>query len=421
MRVTMRAVAALAATALFSIACGAQQAANSPTATDVGITKDTISIGGTFPVSGSASAYYSVAKGATAYFNYVNAHGGVNGRKIDYTVLDDAYSANLTPAKARQLVEENKVFLTYGDLGTPNNLAVREYYNGQKVPQLFVFTGSPHWGSDYNQYPWTLGWQPDYATESKIYAKYILQNEPNDKVGILYQNDDYGTGYVNGFKAGLGAKADSMIVKTTTYNANDPVDMSSQVNTLKASGADTFFVVTTPAYAANAVADAIKVGWKPKLYMNNVSASTSTWQKVAAAVGGSANGIDGMITTTYLKDPLDTAKWGSDAGVKLFHQVMTQYGNGCDPSGADTFCEAGMASAFTLVDVLKQAGSNMTRKNVMDIAANKLNETNNPLLLPGVTVKTTPDNHFPIQAEQLQKWTGQAWVPFGPIINARTS
>jgi branched-chain amino acid transport system substrate-binding protein len=335
---------------------------------------------------------------------------------MEYVVLDDVYSPANTPAKARELVQEQKVFLTYGNLGTPTNLAVRDYYNQEKVPQLFVFTGSSHWGSDFGQYPWTLGWQPDYVTESKIYAKYILEKEPNDKIGVLYQNDDYGKDYLNGIKQGLGSKASTMIVSEATYNAGDPPDMSSQVNKLKSSGADTFFVVCTPAYAANAVTNAIKIGWKPKVYMNNVAGATSTWQQVLK--GLSPGALDGMITTTYLKDPLDTAKWGNDSGVKLFKDVMTKYGNGCDPTGADAFCVSGMASAYTMVDVLKQAGSTLSRKNVMDIAANKLNERDNPLLLPGMVVKTGKDDHFPIQQEQLQKWDKDRWAPFGDVIDA---
>jgi len=417
----------IAAVAIITLACGAQQGQTSATQTDVGVTKDTITIGGTFPVSGPATAYYSVAKGADAYFEYTNAHGGIGGRKIKYTVVDDAYSAANTPAKARELVQDDQVFLTYGDLGTPNNLAVRDYYNQQKVPQLFVFTGSSHWGADYTQYPWTLGWQPDYVSEGKIYAKYMLQNESSDKIGILYQNDDYGKDYVNGLKQGLGDKASSMIVKEVTYNTGDPIDMKSQVNALKGSTADTFYVAATPNYAANAVTNAIASGWNPKLYMNNVSNSTSTWRKVAGALGASSAKVDGMISTVYLKDPVDTAKWGSDSGVALFKTVMSQFGGALAPSqpcpadGTDGFCVAGMASAYSLVDLLKKANADgqLTRKHVMDIACCGFNETNNPLLLPGEVVNTTKTNHFPIQEMQLEKWQSDHWVTFGQVIDAR--
>src|SRR5919201_6170501 len=283
--------------AVVALACGSQTSTNNQTTENQpGVTKDQITIGATFPASGPASAYYSVAKGADAYFEYVNSKGGVaGGRKIKYIVLDDKYSANVTPAKARELVEQDNVFVTFGDLGTPNNLAVRDYYNQQKVPQIQVFTGSDHWGNDYDQYPWTIGWQPDYFAESIIYAKYIKQNEANDKIAILYQNDDYGQDYVTGMKQGFGSDYDKFVVKTATYNQGDPTDMSSQVNQLKASGANTFYVVATPAYAANAVTKAIQSGWNPHFIMNNVAGSASTWRGVAKALGSSAQ-IDGMLS-----------------------------------------------------------------------------------------------------------------------------
>jgi branched-chain amino acid transport system substrate-binding protein len=414
-----RLTAVLATVALAVVACGSQQSSSQQVKTDPGVTKDTITLGATFPISGTASFYYSTAKGASAYCEYVNSEkGGVNGRKIKYTVVDDAYTPSNTPAKARELVQQDKVFLTYGNLGTSPNLAVRDYYNQQRVPQLFVFSGSSHWGADYSQYPWTLGWLPAYTTEGKIYAKYILQNDASAKIGILYQNDEYGKDYLNGMREGLGDKAASMIADQATYNANDPVDMSSQVNKLKASGANTFYVVATPAYAANAVTNAVKTGWKPRIYMNTVAGASSTWRAVVKGLGASA-GVDGMITTTSIKDPLDSAKWGNDAGVKLFKEVMTKYGNGCDPTGADTFCMTGMASAYTMVDVLRQAGDELTRKHVMDIACCNLNESDNPLLLPGAVIKTTKSDHFPIQQEQLQRWDQDHWVPFGQLLDAR--
>ncbi len=417
----MKGVAVAVAFAVAAIACGSQQSSGGgAAATDPGVTKDEIVLGGTFPVSGSASAYYSIAKGMTAYFQYVNdTQKGVNGRKIKFIVADDGYSPANTPAKARELVQEDKVFATVGDLGTPTNLAVRDYYNQQQVPQLFVSTGSDHWGKDYAQYPWTLGWQLNYGAEARMYAKYILQNEPGDKIAILYQNDDYGKDYVDGLKAGLGDKASTMIVRTATYNAGDPPDMSSQVSQLKASGADTFYVVCTPAYAASAVVNAIKIGWKPKIFMNAVANSTKNYLEVVKQLGGNSAGIDGMISAVYLKDPLDTAKWGNDPGVKLFHDVMTKYGNGCDPTGADGFCVFGMAVAASTVELLKKLGNNLTRKNLMDIAANKLKQTDNPLLLPGIVIQTTPTDHFPIAQGQLERWNKDHWETFGPVLSGR--
>jgi ABC-type branched-subunit amino acid transport system substrate-binding protein len=355
-----------------------------------------------------------------AYFQYVNDKGGVNGRKIEYIVVDDVYNAANTPAKARELVEQDKVFAIVGALGTGPNLATRQYYNDNQVPDLFVFTGSDHWGNDFAQYPWTIGWQPDYEAEGKIYAKDILANNPSAKIAILFQNDDYGKDYVNGINKGLGDKASSMVVKTATYNAGDPVDMSSQVNQLKASGADTFYVVTTPAYSASALKNSQTSGWKPAhIYINSVGASTLTVQAVLKGLG-STTAFDGMQSTTYIKDPNDPAQ-ANDAGVLKYKDIISKFGNGCE--FINPFCVSGVACAFTAVDVFTKAGNNLSRKNVMDIAANQLNETNNFMLLNGIVVKTTKTDHFPIRQEKLEKWQGDAtggrYVPVGDLISGR--
>ena len=406
-------LAAVAALVVFITACGSQQSV--ATATDPGITKDEIKIGATYPQSGTASFYYSVAKGALAYFAYINQEkGGVNGRKINYVVLDDAYDPAKTPDKARELVQDQKVFATFGNLGTPNNSAVREYYNTQKVPQLFVFTGASKWGSEYDKYPYTIGWQPDYVTEAVIYAKNILQNAPSSKIAILYQNDAFGQDGWQGFRTALGDKV-SMIVGEAKYNAGDPTDMRSQVNALKASGADTFFVIATPGYAASAVTNAYVSGWKPKIYMNQVAGSSTTWRTVIKNVGNSAP-VDGMISARYLKDP-NSSEFTNDAGIALYKTILDKYGNGC--KFEDNFCVAGMAFAFSAVDVLKKAGSNLTRANVVDISASKLNETDNFLLLPGITVRTSKTHRFPISQLQTIKWTTDHWEPFGSIQDGR--
>jgi branched-chain amino acid transport system substrate-binding protein len=338
---------------------------------------------------------------------------------INFTVVDDVYNAANTPAKARELVDQDKIFAAVGNLGTGPNLATRQYYNDNKVPDLFVFTGSNHWGADFAQYPWVMGWQPDYQAEGKVYAKDILKNNPSAKIAVLYQNDDYGKDYLKGMTDGLGAQA-SMIVKTATYNAGDPVDMSSQVNQLKASGADTFYVVTTPAYSASALVNSQSSGWKPAhIYINGVGASTPIVQAVLKKLGN-PSAFDGMITTTYLKDPNDPAQQ-SDPGIVKYTDIIGKYGNGCQV--IDAFCVAGMACAFTFVDVITQAGTNMTRANVMDIAANKLNETNNFLVLSGISVHTTKTDHYPIRQERIEKWqgssTGGRYVPTGEIISGR--
>jgi len=406
--------AAIAVLLVTVAACGSQQSAG-PTATDPGITSTEITIGATYPQSGTASFYYSVALGALAYFAYINKEkGGVNGRQIAYVVLDDGYDPAKTPDKARELVQDQKVFATFGDLGTPNNKAVRDYYNTQKVPQLFVFTGASIWGSEYDKYPYTIGWQPDYVTEATIYAKYILANAPNSRIAILYQNDAYGQDGWQGFRNALGDKV-SMVVGEAKYNAGDPVDMRSQVNALKTSGADTFFVIATPGYAASAVTNAYVSGWKPKLYMNQVAASTPTWRGVAKNVGSSAP-VDGMISARYLKDPNDAA-FASDPGIAQYKDILTKYGGKCQI--VDNFCVAGMAFAYSVVDVLKKAGSNLTRKNVVDIASSQMNETDNFLLLPGITVRTSKTHRFPISQLQTIKWNTDHWEPFGSIQDGR--
>ena len=406
-------VAAIAAFVVFVAACGNQPSGT--TATDVGITKDEIKIGATYPQSGTASFYYAVAKGALAYFAYINAEkGGVNGRKINYVVLDDGYDPAKTPDKARELVQDQKIFAAFGTLGTPNNKAVRDYYNAQHVPQLFVFTGASIWGSEYDKYPYTLGWQPDYVTEANIYAKNILANAPNSKIAILYQNDAYGQDGWQGFRTALGDKV-SMIVGEAKYNAGDPTDMRSQVNALKASGADTFFVIATPGYAASAVTNAYISGWKPKIYMNQVASSTTTWRAVVKNVGSSAP-VDGMISTNYLKDP-NNSLFANDPGITQYKAILDKYGSNCP--WQDNFCVSGMAFAFSVVDVLKKAGSNPTRQKVVDIAAGQMNETDNFLLLPGITVRTSKTHRFPISQVQTIKWTTDHWEPFGSIQDGR--
>ena len=406
--------AAFAAFLVALTACGGQQSAG-PTVTDPGITATEIKIGGTYPLSGTASFYASVAKGATAYFNYVNAEkGGVNGRKITYVIKDDGYDPSKTPDKARELVQDEKIFAAFGTLGTPNNKAVRDYYNTQKVPQLFVFTGASIWGSEFDKYPYTIGWQPDYVTEATIFAKGILATTPNAKIAILYQNDAYGQDGWQGFRSALGDKV-SMIVGEAKYNAGDPTDMKSQVAALKASGADTFLVIATPGYAASAVVNAYTSGWKPKIIMNQVAASTTTWLGVVSQVKSSAP-VDGMVSTRYLKDQ-NAAEFANDPGIAQFKTILSKYGADCPVK--DNFCTAGMAFAYTVVDVLNKAGKNLTRQKVVDIATGQLNETDNFLLLPGITVRTSKTHRFPISQLQSIRWTTDHWEAFGPIVDGR--
>jgi branched-chain amino acid transport system substrate-binding protein len=401
---------------LVALACGTTQGAPSGPAANVpGVTDSEILLGTTQPLSGAASAYASISKASTAYFNYLNDKGGINGRKITYKVYDDGYD----PAKAvplvRQLVTQDNVFAVFNELGTPVNLATRDYLNQQKVPDLFVATGSSHWGADYKQYPFTTGYQPDYVSEGKIYAKDILKNHPNAKIGILYQNDDYGKDYVNGLKTGLADKATSMVIDAETYEAN-AADVNSQVASIKSKGADLFFIVATPKFAAQALAVTSKLSWKPALYLNGVSNQVST---VLGAIKASApDAADGATSVAYIKDPADKVKWGSDAGMKLYYDVMGKYCAGCDAVN-DTNYIYGMSVAWALEQVLRKAGKDgVNRDNIMKLVRN-MSYKDSPFLLPGISIQTSGSNQFPITQEALEHWQGTAWTVDSNIINAR--
>jgi len=379
---------------------------------DPGITSTEILLGGTHPFSGPASLYGNVGKGISAYFAYINDNGGVNGRKITYKDLDDGYSPPQTVQLTHQLVEQDHVFAVFDGLGTAPTAAVRPYLNDQKVPQIFVATGASTWGADYVKYPWTIGWQPDYQSESEVYAKYILQHTPNAKIGIIQQNDDFGQDSLAGLNRGLGAKAASMVVKTATYETTDP-DVNSQIASLKASGADTFVVFATPKFAALALISAAKQGWHPTIYLNNVAASQPVLRGATAAAGPEAT--NGIITALYLKDPSDP-KYNADKGITLFKQIMAKY----VPAGdtADGNYLYGMSVAFTMVDAMKKAGKDITRQKLMD-AASHLDEHDNPFLLPGVYISTTPTRRFPITELQLFRYNNGKVEPFSPVIEAR--
>jgi branched-chain amino acid transport system substrate-binding protein len=400
---------------LVALACGTTQGNNNSTAQNVpGVTDSSITIGTTTPLSGAASAYATISAGSTAYFKYLNAKGGINGRSITYTVDDDGYDPAKSVPLVRQLITQDNVFAIFNELGTPVNLATRDYINQQKVPDLFVATGSSHWGADYKQFPWTIGYQPDYVSEAKIYAKDILKNHPNAKIGILYQNDDYGKDYVNGLKAGLGDKATTMVIDAETYEAN-AADVSSQTASIKSKGADLFFIVATPKFAAQAIAGASKLSWKPTLYLNSVSNQVST---VQGAIKASApDAAEGMTSVAYLKDPANP-KWANDAGMKLYFQIMQQYCSSCDAVHDGNYLY-GMSVAWVFQQVLEKAGKNgVTRQNVMNVARS-MSYNNSPFLLPGIHVQTGGSNQFPITQEALQHWQGSGWVVDNTIINAR--
>ena len=370
---------------------------------DPGATDKEIKVGHVIAYSGPASAYGAIGKAISAYFDKVNAEGGINGRSVKFISLDDGYNPAKTVEQVRKLVEEEEVLLVFQPLGTPSNSAIRKYMNTKKVPQLFVATGATMWGDPKN-FPYTMGWQPSYQSEARNYAAHLLETKPNAKIGVLYQNDDYGKDYLKGFEDGLGDKAKTMIVSRVTYEVTDPT-VDSQIVTLKASGADVFFNITTPKFAAQAIKKAAEVGWKPVQYLNSVSNSVAG----VLAPAGLENAV-GVISGAYIKDPTDpqfrTGKeWDDWIGwMKKYH-----------PTGAltDNFNVYGYTVAQTLVQVLKQAGDNLTHDNIMKQAAS-LNMTL-PMLLPGVNIKTSADDFYPIEREQLIKFNGKSWERFGKI------
>jgi branched-chain amino acid transport system substrate-binding protein len=392
--------AALAITALSSTNALAQKKY------DVGATDTEIKIGNIMPYSGPASAYGVIGKTEQAYFNKINAEGGINGRKINFISYDDGYSPPKTVEQARKLVESDEVLFIFNSLGTPPNSAIQKYMNAKKVPQLFVATGATKWNDPQN-FPWTMGWQPNYQSESRIYAKYILKNLPNAKIAILFQNDDYGKDYVKGLKDGLGAKAASMIVAEESYETTEPT-IDSHVVTLKSSGADVFYNVTTPKFAAQAIKKLAEVEWKPLHFLNNVSASIGS---VIQPAGFDAS--QNIISSAYLKDTSDP-QWKNDAGMKAFDEFLTKYfpeGNRVDAS-----VMYGYTVAQGLVYVLKNCGDNLTRENIMKQAAS-INGLELGGLLPGIKVQTSATDFAPISQLQLEKFKGQKWDLFGDIIS----
>ena len=371
---------------------------------DPGASDKEIKVGGIMPYSGPASAYAAIGKAEAAYFRKINDEGGINGRKINFISVDDGYSPPKAVEMARKLVEQDEVLLVFNPLGTPSNSAIHKYMNAKKVPQLFVATGASKW-NDPKGFPWTMGWQPNYQTEAVIYAKHILQTKPNAKIAVLFQNDDYGKDYLKGFKDGLGDKV-KMIVAEVSYETSDPT-VDSQIVQLQGSGADVFFNITTPKFAAQAVRKAYDIGWKPVQYLNNVSASIGS-VLVPAGLEKSA----GLITTQYLKDPLDNA-WKNDAAMNDWKAFMAKYyPDGDLKDGSNVY---GYTAAQGLVQVLKQCGDLLTRENVMKQAAS-LKDFSPSLALPGVKVNTSPTDFAPFQQMQMARFDGKEWVRYGDVM-----
>jgi ABC-type branched-subunit amino acid transport system substrate-binding protein len=374
---------------------------------DTGASDTEIKIGNIMPYSGPASAYGVIGRTEAAYFKKVNDAGGINGRKINFISYDDAYSPPKAVEQARKLVESDEVLLIFNSLGTPSNSAIQKYMNSKKVPQLFVATGATKW-NDPKDFPWTMGWQPNYQSETQIYAKYILKNMPNAKIAVLYQNDDYGKDYLKGLKDGLGQKAASMIVAEESFETSQPT-IDSNIVKLKASNADVFIDIATPKFAAQAIKKVAEIGWKPTHFLNNVSASVGSVIKPA----GFENAQD-IISAAYLKDASDK-QWDNDPGMKEFYAFMAKDFPEGDKLDGGTVVGFGVAQ--TLVQVLKQCGDNLTRENIMKQAAS-LKDFRTEVLLPGVKINTAANDFAPISQLQLMKFKGEKWELFGDVISA---
>jgi len=375
---------------------------------DVGASDTEIKVGNIMPYSGPLSAYATIGKTIAAYFNKINAEGGINGRKINFISYDDGFSPPKTVEQARKLVENDEVLLIFQSLGTPTNNAIQKYMNTNKVPQLFVATGATKFG-DQKNFPWTMGWQPTYQIEGHIYARYLLQNHPNGKIAILYQNDDSGRDYIKGLKDGLGGKM--QIVAEAPYEPADPT-VDSQIIKLKASGADVFFNEASPKFAAQAIKKLAELSWKPVHLLASISASVGSVLKPAGLENSK-----GILSTGYLKDPTDPS-WKNDPAVKEWAAFMDKY----YPEGdkTTTFTVYGYLTAQTLVQVLKQCGDDLTRENVMKQAAN-LKDLELGMLLPGIKINTGPSDYYPIKQMQMSRFNGEYGELFGPLIAGEVS
>ena len=373
---------------------------------DPGATDTEIKIGNIMPYSGPASAYGVIGKTEAAYFKKINDAGGINGRKINFISYDDGYSPPKTVEQARKLVESDEVLFIFNSLGTPPNSAIHKYMNAKKVPQLFVATGATKW-NDPKDFPWTMGWQPNYQSESRIYAKYLLKEKPDAKIAVLYQNDDYGKDYLKGLKDGLGAKAASMIIAEESFETTEPT-VDNHIVKLKSTGADVFVDIATPKFAAQAIKKVAEIGWKPLHILNNVAASVGSVIKPA----GFENS-QGIISAAYLKDASDP-QWDNDPGMKQFYDFMAK--DFPDGNKLDGSTVVGYGVSQTLVEVLKKCGDDLTRENIMKQAAS-LKDFRTEVLLPGIMINTSPTDFAPISQLQLMRFKGDKWDLFGEVIS----
>jgi branched-chain amino acid transport system substrate-binding protein len=376
-----------------------------------GVTSTEILLGGTVPLSGPASPFGVVGPGANAYFKYVNAHGGVNGRKIKYLYRDDGYDPSKTIDRTRELVQQDKVFAIFNSVGTEHNLAIRGYLNAVKVPQLFVGTGASAIGRGHKAFPWTIGYLPSFEGEGAIYGRYVIVHKPRARIAVLYEDSDYGKDLLNGLKRGLGKHASQIVVKAS-YEVTD-TDVNSQIAKLRRSKADTFMLFALPQQAIQSFVYAYKLGWHPRIYVSAVSIEPTVMG--IARLGTNGKETNGSLSVSFLKDPTSPA-WAKDPATALYRSILKRY----YPGGkfSDVYNFYGMAVAFSMVDALKRAGRNLTRESLLR-AATHMDERKNPFLLPGVTIKTSPSNYFPIGKAKMVRYRGTRWVLFGPLVAAR--
>ena len=395
----------LSAAAVTAFVALTSQSALAQKVYDTGASDTEIKIGNIEAYSGPASAYGMIGKTEEAYFKMINDQGGINGRKINFVTYDDAYSPPKAVEQVRKLVESDEVLVVFNPLGTPSNTAIQKYLNSKKIPQLFVATGATKW-NDAKSFPWTIGWQPSYQAESRIYAKYLLKEKPDAKIAVMYQNDDFGKDLLKGLKDGLGDKAASMIVAEESYEVSEPT-IDNHVVKLKASGADVYFSMTTPKFSAQSIKKAAELGWKPMYFQSNVGASVGSVLKPA----GFENSQD-IMSAAYAKDGADS-QWDNDEGMKKFYAFLAKYVP--DANKTDGSVVFGYGQAQTMVQVLKQCGDDLTRENVMK-QATSLKNVQLDLSLPGIVNSTTPEDYRVNKQLQMMKFNGERWELFGPIL-----
>ena len=384
------------------------QPAGAQKAYDTGATDTEIKVGNIMPYSGPASAYGTIGRSEAAYFKMINEQGGINGRKIDFISYDDGYSPPKAVEQARKLVESDEVLLIFNPLGTPGNSAIQRYMNAKKVPQLFVSSGAAKW-NDPKNFPWTIGWQPNYQTEARIYAAYILKNYPGKTIGVLYQNDDFGKDYVIGLREGLGDQASKIVIETSYETSTPTVD--SQVVQIRGANPDIFVNIATPKFAAQAIRKLAELKWAPTHFLTNVSGSIGGVMKPA----GYEND-QGILSTAYLKDPKDP-EWKNDFAMSEWRAFMTKWYPEGDQDDASTVFAYGVAKG--LEQVLRQCGDDLTRENVMRQAANLNFEIG--IYLPGTRIKTSPTDFAPLEQLQMMRFKGESWERFGPVLSGEKS